>query len=62
MEFLGRLLEVTSPSHLVWTHDEGDNGGTVTTMTFEDAGGRTLLVGSDRIRVDVGDDRGARAT
>jgi uncharacterized protein YndB with AHSA1/START domain len=35
MEFFGRYLEVTPPSRLVWTNDEGD-GETVTTVTFED--------------------------
>ena len=47
MEFFGRYLEVTPPSRLVWTNDEGDDGETVTTVTFEDAGGRTLLVVHD---------------
>src|SRR6266545_6172257 len=28
MEFFGRYLEVTPPSRLVWTNDEGDDGGT----------------------------------
>jgi uncharacterized protein YndB with AHSA1/START domain len=43
MEFFGRYLEVTPPSRLVWTNDEGDDGGTVTTVTFEETGGKTLL-------------------
>ena len=47
MEFFGRYLEVTPPSRLVWTNDEGDDGETVTTVTFDDAGGRTLLVVHD---------------
>src|SRR2546430_10339497 len=44
MEFFGRYIEVTPPSRLVWTNDEGDEGGPVTTVTFEEEGGRTLLV------------------
>jgi uncharacterized protein YndB with AHSA1/START domain len=47
MEFFGRYLEVTPYSRLVWTNDEGDDGGTVTTVTFEETGGRTLLVVHD---------------
>ena len=46
MEFFGRYLEVTPPSRLVWTNDEGD-GETVTTVTFEATGGKTLLVVHD---------------
>ena len=42
MEFFGRYLEVTPPSRLVWTNDEGEEGA-VTTVTFEDQGGKTLL-------------------
>jgi uncharacterized protein YndB with AHSA1/START domain len=42
--FFGTYLEVTPPSRLVWTNEEGDEGGPVTTVTFEDQGGRTLLV------------------
>lgn len=47
-EFYGRYLEVTPPSRLVWTNDEGDDGETVTTITFQEAEGRTLLVIHDR--------------
>jgi uncharacterized protein YndB with AHSA1/START domain len=47
MEFFGRYLEVTPPSRLVWTNDEGD-GETVTTVTFEDEDGRTRLTVHDR--------------
>jgi uncharacterized protein YndB with AHSA1/START domain len=47
MEFFGRYLEVTPHSRLVWTNDEGDDGGAVTTVTFEDKGGKTLLVVHD---------------
>jgi uncharacterized protein YndB with AHSA1/START domain len=44
MEFYGRYIEVTPHSRLVWTNDEGDDGGAVTTVTFEEKGGKTLLV------------------
>jgi uncharacterized protein YndB with AHSA1/START domain len=47
MEFFGRYLEVTPPSRLVWTNDEGDDGGTVTTVTFEERDGKTLVVVHD---------------
>ena len=41
--FFGSYLEVTPPSRLVWTNEEGDDGP-VTTVTFEEKGGRTSLV------------------
>ncbi|MCA1837639.1 MAG: SRPBCC family protein, partial [Actinobacteria bacterium] len=47
MEFYGRYLEVTPHSRLVWSNDEGDDGGAVTTVTFEERGGKTLLVMHD---------------
>jgi len=47
MEFFGRYVEVTPHSRLVWTNDEGEDGGTVTTVSFEDKAGRTLLVMHD---------------
>ena len=43
MAFFGRYIEVTPPSRLVWTNDESDDGA-VTTVTFEERGGKTLLV------------------
>ncbi len=48
MEFFGRYLEVAPPSRLVWTNDEGDDGGPVTTVTFEERGGSTLVAVHDR--------------
>jgi uncharacterized protein YndB with AHSA1/START domain len=45
--FFGKYLEVTPPSRLVWTNDEGDDGGAVTTVTFEEKGGKTLVVMHD---------------
>ena len=47
MEFFGRYIEVTPHSRLVWTNDEGGEGGAVTTVTFEEKGGKTLLVMHD---------------
>jgi uncharacterized protein YndB with AHSA1/START domain len=44
MEFFGRYLEVVPHSRLVWTNDEGGEGGPVTTVTFEEKAGKTLLV------------------
>ena len=44
MAFFGTYLEVTPHSRLVWTNEEGGEGGSVTTVTFEDKGGKTLLV------------------
>jgi uncharacterized protein YndB with AHSA1/START domain len=43
MAFFGSYIEVTPPSRLVWTNDESDDGA-VTTVTFEEKGGKTLLV------------------
>jgi uncharacterized protein YndB with AHSA1/START domain len=47
MEFFGRYLEVIPHSRLVWTNEEGGDAGQVTTVTFEERGGRTLLVVHD---------------
>ena len=47
MAFYGRYLEVTPHSRLVWTNEEGGDGGAVTTVTFEEEGGKTLLVMHD---------------
>ena len=47
MEFFGTYLEVTPHSRLVWTNEEGDGGMTVTTVTFDEIAGRTLVVVHD---------------
>jgi uncharacterized protein YndB with AHSA1/START domain len=44
MAFFGTYLEVTPHSRLVWTNEESGEGGPVTTVTFEEKGGKTLLV------------------
>jgi uncharacterized protein YndB with AHSA1/START domain len=46
-DFFGRYLEVTPPTRLVWTNEEGDEGGQITTVTFEESEGRTRLVVHD---------------
>ena len=46
MEFFGRYLEVSPPTRLAWTNDEGD-GETITTVTFEEQSGATLVVVHD---------------
>jgi uncharacterized protein YndB with AHSA1/START domain len=43
MAFFGRYIEVTPPSRLVWTNEESDDGA-VTTVTFDEKDGQTLLV------------------
>src|SRR5262245_19499812 len=43
-EFFGRYIEVTPHSRLGWTNEEGGDGGPVTTVTFEEKSGKTLLV------------------
>src|SRR5262245_23094834 len=47
MAFHGRYLEVTPYSRLVWTNEEAGENGQVTTVTFEERGGKTLLVMHD---------------
>lgn len=42
MAFYGKYLEVVSNDRIVWTNDEGEEGA-VTTVTFEDLGGKMLL-------------------
>ena len=42
MEFFGKYLDVIPGERIVWTNDEGEDGG-VTTVTFEEQGGKTLL-------------------
>jgi uncharacterized protein YndB with AHSA1/START domain len=44
MEFFGKYIEVTPHTRLVWTNEEGGEAGPVTTVTFEEKGGKTLLV------------------
>ena len=47
MAFFGRYLEVSPPSRLVWTNEEGEGDAVVTTVTFDEDNGRTRLVVHD---------------
>src|SRR3954452_3487669 len=42
--FFGTYVEVKPYSRLAWTNEEGGEGGPVTTVTFEEKGGKTLVV------------------
>jgi uncharacterized protein YndB with AHSA1/START domain len=44
MAFFGKYIEVTPHSRLSWSNDEGGEGGAITTVTFEEKAGKTLLV------------------
>ncbi|MBI2407170.1 MAG: SRPBCC domain-containing protein [Gemmatimonadetes bacterium] len=46
--FFGTYVEVKPNSRLSWTNDEGGENGSVTTVTFEEKGGKTLVVLSER--------------
>ena len=46
MAFYGKYLEVVPNERIVWTNDEGEEGA-ITTVTFEDQGGKTLLTRHD---------------
>jgi uncharacterized protein YndB with AHSA1/START domain len=46
MAFFGKYTEVTPPSRLSWTNEEGDEGA-VTTVTLEEKDGRTHLTFSE---------------
>ncbi|MBI5088852.1 MAG: SRPBCC domain-containing protein [Actinobacteria bacterium] len=47
MDFFGTYLEVTPPSLIVWTNEEGGEHGSTTTVTLTEEDGRTLLVMSE---------------
>ena len=46
--FFGTYVEVTPYSRLAWTNEEGGEGGPVTTVTFEESGGKTLVILHER--------------
>jgi uncharacterized protein YndB with AHSA1/START domain len=48
MAFFGTYVDVQPASRLSWTNDEGGEGGSVTTVTFEEQGGTTLVVVHER--------------
>jgi uncharacterized protein YndB with AHSA1/START domain len=48
MEFFGKYLEVTPYSRLVWTNEEGgENATVISTVTFEETDGTTLVTVHD---------------
>ena len=47
MAFFGRYIEVTPHSRIVWTNEESGEDGSVTTVTFDERDGKTLLKLSD---------------
>lgn len=47
MAFFGKYIDVAPCSRLVWTNDEGGDGGAITTVTFEEKAGKTLVVMHD---------------
>lgn len=47
MAFYGKYLDVVPNERIVWTNDEGEDGA-VTTVTFEERGGKTLLTFHER--------------
>ena len=44
MAFFGRYIDVTPHSRIIWTNDEGGEGGAVTTVTFAEEDGVTRVV------------------
>src|SRR5688500_3195976 len=46
--FFGTCVEVKPYSRLAWTHEGGGEDGPVTTVTFEEKGGRALAVLHER--------------
>ena len=47
MAFFGTYLEVVPNERIVWTNEESGDAGSITTVTLEERGGRTLLVMSE---------------
>lgn len=47
MAFHGKYLEVAPPSRLVWSNEESGDAGQITTVTFEEKAGKTLVVMSE---------------
>lgn len=47
MAFHGKYIDVVPNQKIVWTNDEGDDDGQVTTVTFEERGGKTLVTYRD---------------
>jgi uncharacterized protein YndB with AHSA1/START domain len=47
MAFFGKYLDVKPNSRLSWSNDEGGENGQITTVTFDEKGGRTTIVMHD---------------
>jgi uncharacterized protein YndB with AHSA1/START domain len=47
MTFFGRYIDVTPPLRLGWTNEEGDEGGQVTTVRFDEGDDETRVVMHD---------------
>lgn len=47
MAFFGKYIEVIPDARLVWTNEENGEGGSITTVTFEEQGGETLVTFHD---------------
>jgi uncharacterized protein YndB with AHSA1/START domain len=47
MSFFGKYIEVVPPKRLVWSNEEGGEAGSITTVSFEEKDGKTLLVMSE---------------
>ena len=47
MAFFGEYLDVVPDKRIVWTNEESGDPGSVTTVTFEERDGKTLLVLSE---------------
>jgi uncharacterized protein YndB with AHSA1/START domain len=47
MAFFGHYLEVVPDKRIVWTNEESGDAASVTTVTFEERDGKTLLVMSE---------------
>ena len=48
MAFFGRYLDVVPGERIVWTNEESGDQGAVTTVTFEERDGQTLVTYSER--------------
>ncbi len=48
MAFFGTYLEVTPNARIVWTNEEGGPDAPITTVTFEEQNGKTLVLVSER--------------
>lgn len=44
--FFGKYIDVVPPTRIVWTNDEGENGA-ISTVTFVEEDGKTLLTFSE---------------